>query len=354
MTGGNMAEAKSLKLDEVDNAERLRRGVGSWERLHAVIIGFALTSAVKAFADPWPKHAGLELLTSMKLHLLIAFVATLVPFFHGAQRHLEAVHLSSEVKPRPAIVFFDYMMMFLEGVFFSLLGMAVGNDRSFLHILTWLISIDLFWAGCSYVALKRNPVIVPWIILDLVSLALIALLWRSISADWWSVALAYGAVIRTIIDYGWNWDFYLDLARGKKVRPKRVAIESPLRGDEPTNKAFAEKVCKWVSDKGDSPYAMHLLFTRFLNESNPDERQQGTRGGLAWVAVADEVWFCLNSTSEPLKLSDGMMQALEFIEDLPCPPILRYFTFTQDGDPVAEYKSSSFQRKKVSGAALAG
>jgi hypothetical protein len=331
-----------------DRSERLRRSLSSWERLHAVIIGFALTSAVKIFADARAANGAIPLLGLSHFYLLIAFTITLVPFFHGAQRHLEATHLSRPGEPKSAVLFFDYMMLILEAFLFSLLGMAVGGDRVFAHILIWLMSVDLFWAGVTYFANERSPALVPWIVLDIASLVCIGLLWRRVPVEYWAVALGYGAVVRTIADYSWNWKFFLDLApapapvTAPKARPKRIAIESPLSGDRDANTTFAENVCKWVTMQADSPYAMHLLFTRFLDDTIQAERDQGISAGLAWVELADEVWFCLNSEKTPLNLSPGMTLALEFIEKLPSPPVRRYRTFTQDGKPVAEYSSPEF------------
>ena len=43
-------------------------------------------------------------------------------------------------------------------------------------------------------------------------------------------------------------------------------------------------------DKGYAPFAPHLLYPRFLDDNEPDERALGMAAGKAWLAVCDELW----------------------------------------------------------------
>ena len=71
---------------------------------------------------------------------------------------------------------------------------------------------------------------------------------------------------------------------------KRVFICSPYAGDIEKNVQTAERLCRHAVDMGCAPFAPHLLFTRFLNDADPDQRQTGIACGLAYMAVCDEVW----------------------------------------------------------------
>jgi hypothetical protein len=56
------------------------------------------------------------------------------------------------------------------------------------------------------------------------------------------------------------------------------------------NTALCERLCLEVSILGHAPFAPHLLYPRFLRDSDPVDREAGIEAGLAWMAVCDEVW----------------------------------------------------------------
>lgn len=81
----------------------------------------------------------------------------------------------------------------------------------------------------------------------------------------------------------------------KEERPLRtfrpiVYICSPYAGDVETNVQKARRYCRFAVDKGYIPIAPHLLFTQFLNDDNPKERQLGIFFGNAVMSKCSEVW----------------------------------------------------------------
>jgi hypothetical protein len=56
------------------------------------------------------------------------------------------------------------------------------------------------------------------------------------------------------------------------------------------NTALCERLCLEVSILGYAPFAPHLLYPRFLRDSDPADREAGIEAGLAWMKVCDEVW----------------------------------------------------------------
>src|SRR5689334_5367734 len=99
----------------------------------------------------------------------------------------------------------------------------------------------------------------------------------------------------------------------------RVAIESPYKpyGITPgtpeylagiaKNEAFAEAACLHALEEGYNPFAMHLHFTRFLQDHNAEHRALGIQCGLGWTDFAEQLHFCLRSGEV---LTGGMVQAL--------------------------------------------
>jgi hypothetical protein len=126
---------------------------------------------------------------------------------------------------------------------------------------------------------------------------------------------------------------------------KRVAIESPYRpkGIDPVreperyraaekrNEEYAEKLCRFAVDAGFNPYAMHLFFTRFLDDKIEAHRNSGITMGLGWTDLAEEVWFGLTPGAV---LSTGMRIAIDRNTALFPERPVRILLFTQSGQLV--------------------
>jgi hypothetical protein len=63
-----------------------------------------------------------------------------------------------------------------------------------------------------------------------------------------------------------------------------VIIESPYAGDVDTNIKYARACMRDSLNRGEFPFAMHLLYTQdgILNDDIPQERKWGIEAGLAW------------------------------------------------------------------------
>lgn len=96
------------------------------------------------------------------------------------------------------------------------------------------------------------------------------------------------------------------------MKRPRIAIESPYKATAQytvaDNELFARLCCIHALDQGANPFAMHLLYTQFLNDNNPEDRKVGIECGLGWTDMADEVWFCLREGERP---TSGMLLAFE-------------------------------------------
>jgi len=105
---------------------------------------------------------------------------------------------------------------------------------------------------------------------------------------------------------------------------KRVFICSPhrppqnLRGHEwyvvaEYNVEFTRKLCKQVIDEGNAPFAAHLIYPQFLDDSCEVDRNAGIRAGIAFLSVCDEMLVGGDH------ISGGMKQEIETAEKLGIP-----------------------------------
>lgn len=73
---------------------------------------------------------------------------------------------------------------------------------------------------------------------------------------------------------------------------KLVYICTPFAGDIEDNLCFARAACRYASDCGYAPIAVHLLYPQILDDTDPTEREIGIQMGLRVLASCDEVWIC--------------------------------------------------------------
>lgn len=80
-----------------------------------------------------------------------------------------------------------------------------------------------------------------------------------------------------------------------------VYVCSPYSGDVDANVKSTQEYCKFAVDSGYIPIAPHLLFTQFLNDKNPKERELGLFFGNAIMSKCSEVWVFGSRISEGMK-----------------------------------------------------
>ena len=80
------------------------------------------------------------------------------------------------------------------------------------------------------------------------------------------------------------------------MKNQLIFICSPYRGDVEANKENARRYCRLAFQQGDRmsapiiPFAPHLLFTQFLDDSKAIERDAGLCLGLDMLARCDQLW----------------------------------------------------------------
>lgn len=86
-----------------------------------------------------------------------------------------------------------------------------------------------------------------------------------------------------------------------------VIIESPYAGDVERNERYARACMRDSLERGEAPYASHLLFTQpgVLDDTVPEEREQGMEAGLAWGRCA-----ALTAVYVDLGVTEGMRQGI--------------------------------------------
>lgn len=97
-----------------------------------------------------------------------------------------------------------------------------------------------------------------------------------------------------------------------------VYICSPYAGDIKTNTDNAKRYCRFAYKSNAIPLAPHLLYPRFLDDEDPEERKDGLFMGLVLLNKCNELWvFGAN-------ISSGMHAEIDKAKKSKM--IIRYFT----------------------------
>ena len=98
---------------------------------------------------------------------------------------------------------------------------------------------------------------------------------------------------------------------------KNVVIESPYAGSTPReikrNVRYARAAMRDCLNRGEAPFASHLLYTqhRVLRDGDPEQRALGMSAGFSWGAHADYVVVYVD-----LGFSDGMKRGISIYTEL--------------------------------------
>ena len=86
---------------------------------------------------------------------------------------------------------------------------------------------------------------------------------------------------------------------------KVVYICSPLRGDMERNISKAHEYCRRAINMGVIPIAPHAVYTRYLDDRKPEQRERGLLIGQELLLKCDEVW------AFGFEISEGMADEIE-------------------------------------------
>lgn len=82
----------------------------------------------------------------------------------------------------------------------------------------------------------------------------------------------------------------------------KIFVCSPLRGNIEHNLEKARQYCKAVINEGHIPFAPHLIYPQFLDDSIESEREAGINCGLEFLKTCDALWFFGEKITEGMKM----------------------------------------------------
>ena len=188
------------------------RTVDSLQRVYAIVIALALTIAVKLLIESVGiiPHEGVSKPNSNSLPtilLFVAFLSTLIVFYHGMNRHLDDTFvIGTKVDPRRLPLLVDIVVFLLEGGLLVVMASTINNPKVFLVAWSILLCVDIVWGLFVYFSLKRKAPI-KWVFNNLLFLIFAWFFWRVVFPQN-AILIAVIEILRSGIDYKLNWNFY--------------------------------------------------------------------------------------------------------------------------------------------------
>mgnify|MGYP002625863738 CR=1 FL=1 len=105
--------------------------------------------------------------------------------------------------------------------------------------------------------------------------------------------------------------------KAARYRPL-VYICSPFSGKVKKNKRKARRYCRFALEQHTIPFAPHLLFPQFMDDSSPEERQLAMFMNMIMLGHCEELWVFGE------RISAGMKQEIHKAERKHMK--IRYFT----------------------------
>lgn len=144
--------------------------------------------------------------------LLVAFIATLIPFFHGAMRHMHQAWDESTA-PSPSLMMFDFVLLFIQTLLFFVLADLTRNPLWFTVALTILLVVDVAWLFARRTWGKQGESGLIWAKVNIPTIALLmTVLVTAQLTNWNAITLASVvaliAIGRTVADYLCARTFY--------------------------------------------------------------------------------------------------------------------------------------------------
>lgn len=251
--------------------------------LYSVVGALSLETAISNLIDV--NRSGIPVNWTVA-PMTVAFMVTLVPFFHGALRHLDDYHVfvTGPSLKRGALLA-DFVFLFLQASLLFALASFTPSYRNFLGTLMLLLLLDIVWGTVSQTLLPVEGLKARGLWLQLKHFHGLRTTYRErgtypqlawvFNNVYWFIALAVVmalslsgvlpgtdnlvlgllivalAIGRTILDYRFAWTFYFPghptsapVAPDESEQPKRVTVDNEqptpsIRtkdpGDEPSS-----------------------------------------------------------------------------------------------------------------------
>lgn len=209
---------------------KITGSIRTLREFYSGVLALALYEAIRGTAETPNVLYSLQF-----LFFLLAFCATLVPFYHGIMRYFDDNYLSSTAQPKPASFMLDYLLFCVLGGLLVWMGAFFGqsfNPDHFIRVYALLLIVDVVWGFMTHFLTDSYNRVKAWLWLNFFVLCGIVLIGLAPPTNFflgYKIAMfLFIAPVRSILDYKLNWDFYFPKA---KDEPAPKVAGAPAGGE---------------------------------------------------------------------------------------------------------------------------
>jgi len=219
-TDPDEAKQKGTANSEGPELKQARtRSVDNLQRLYTFVVSLAFAESLKRALLTTTNNVDLSTSNSGKWMLCAALIITAIPFYHGANRYLDATYVTRERSSKKRFsLMIDFLFVFLQALLMFSLALLITaggpeietNYKLFYWGLALLLSIDILWIAITRGTTDDAPSppktvqFRKWAILNI--FAVINILVLVYFAKW--ECLLFLVITRTVVDYFIAHDFY--------------------------------------------------------------------------------------------------------------------------------------------------
>jgi hypothetical protein len=193
----------------------IERSVDSVARIYAIVIGLALSQSVKSLVTR-DVHGTADLSPDKLLAgtpALVAFLFTVVPFWHGMNRHLDRCYLEKTGAVAQGALLFDFAVFFLEATLLFIASWSLRSGLVTFYCLGIVLAADMVWGFISHQIHfpGQKSHVASWATINIVAgfVAILVIAFPFNQKPW---VLMFIAIARSIVDYWRGWQFYFPSA----------------------------------------------------------------------------------------------------------------------------------------------
>lgn len=216
------------------------RSVNNLQLLYTIVVSLAIAQTLRHLIEVISAKGLTNFVEYYnELFMFISFIFIVVPFFHGANRYLDATYVTEERKAGHYALLIDFIALFMEGLALFGLGMVINNLNVFYSFLAGLLVLDIAWVGSTSLTGESKADKVPkfkkWAVMNALALAAILL---SVWSNLWptelikSIMLVLIVMARTIYDYLSVWSFYYPVEKELEQIPAPRPAPPPKKEAE--------------------------------------------------------------------------------------------------------------------------
>lgn len=131
------------KEDDAKRHKALEKSFDSLQRIHAIVFALSVGEAIRRVLSVDDATHQIVVLYQF-LPQFLAFLITVVPFYHGSHRHLEKTYVFSPTVRHKWFVMVDFLKCLLEACAFFALALAI-KEQAFFIILTSILFFNFLW-----------------------------------------------------------------------------------------------------------------------------------------------------------------------------------------------------------------